>query len=179
MSGRVLKMNSLQPMGGTSSYAVRPSDNMAGFTLIEVLVAVVILAIGLLGLANTQIFGLKSIQTSLNRTQASMLSYNMADLMRANITEARKYAGSAYITTLSPTQQSVCESVSANCSFQRMAINDLYNWQTQIAGSLPGGVGVITQSNSAYVITISWTENLDQDQNNTPDRSQFVLRFQL
>ncbi|MBL0942879.1 MAG: type IV pilus modification protein PilV [Hydrogenophaga sp.] len=55
-----------------------------GASLIEVLVAVVILAIGLLGMAGLQASALKGNQSSYARSQAVMLSYFMLDMMRAD-----------------------------------------------------------------------------------------------
>lgn len=56
----------------------------AGFSLIEVLVAVLVLSFGLLGVALLQTNALKSNQSALQRSQATMLSYFMMDAMRAN-----------------------------------------------------------------------------------------------
>lgn len=56
----------------------------AGFSMIEVLVAVLVLAIGLLGVAALQTHALKNNQSALQRSQASMLAYYMLDAMRAN-----------------------------------------------------------------------------------------------
>ncbi|MEF3193874.1 MAG: type IV pilus modification protein PilV [Halothiobacillaceae bacterium] len=55
-----------------------------GIGLIEVLVAVLVLSIGLLGIAALQSNALKNAQSSLNRSQAVMLSYFMLDAMRIN-----------------------------------------------------------------------------------------------
>ena len=58
--------------------------NTAGFSMIEVLVAVLVLAIGLLGVAAIQTTALKNNNSALQRSQATMLSYYMMDAMRAN-----------------------------------------------------------------------------------------------
>jgi type IV pilus assembly protein PilV len=55
-----------------------------GFSLIEVLVAVLVLAIGLLGVAALQINATRANQSAELRSQASMLAYFMLDAMRAN-----------------------------------------------------------------------------------------------
>jgi type IV pilus assembly protein PilV len=80
-----------------------------GVGLIEVLVAVLVLAVGLLGVAALQAIALRNSQSSLERTQAVVLSYAILDAMRANPMEAR--AGgydmgmSCQAPTLSPTVQ--------------------------------------------------------------------------
>lgn len=56
----------------------------SGFSLLEVLIGVVVFAIGLLGMAALQMNALKSNHSSSLRTQAVILSYFMFDAMRAN-----------------------------------------------------------------------------------------------
>ncbi len=71
----------------------RPSRTLGhrqrGVGLIEVLVAVLILSLGLLGMAGLQANALKANQSSYARTQAVMLSYYMMDAMRADGTTAK------------------------------------------------------------------------------------------
>ncbi|MGI9304444.1 MAG: type IV pilus modification protein PilV, partial [Gammaproteobacteria bacterium] len=55
-----------------------------GFTLLEVLIATVVLSIGLIGLAALMIQGQKFNRSALNRSQATFIAYDMADRMRAN-----------------------------------------------------------------------------------------------
>ena len=55
-----------------------------GFSLIEVLVAILVLAIGMLGVAALQATALRNSQSSYERTQAVVESYSIIDSMRAN-----------------------------------------------------------------------------------------------
>lgn len=55
-----------------------------GFSLLEVLISVVVLSIGLLGMAGLQANALRNTQSSLQRTQVSMLNHLIFDAMRAN-----------------------------------------------------------------------------------------------
>lgn len=68
------------------------TNGSAGFTLIEILISVVVLAIGLLGMAALQMNGLRNNQSAYFRAQATQLAYDMADRMRTNIVEARDAA---------------------------------------------------------------------------------------
>ena len=61
-----------------------------GFSLLEVLIAILVLSIGLLGLAQMQSIGLRSTHGAYLRTQATLLSGEILDSMRANLTAARK-----------------------------------------------------------------------------------------
>lgn len=68
---------------------------VSGFSMIEVLVALVVLAIGLLGFALLQTMNLRYTQSANQRTQATNLVYDLLDQMRANRFQAAWYAGSA------------------------------------------------------------------------------------
>lgn len=65
-----------------------PSADQRGATLIEVLVAMLVLSIGLLGLAGMQMTALKSNQSAYYRSQATVLAYDIIDRMRANRADA-------------------------------------------------------------------------------------------
>ena len=82
-----------------------------GFTLIEVLVALVVLAVGLLGLAALQVMSLKYNQTAYNRNQATVIANDLADRMRANASVTGNYL----TTTLAETAAS-CKSGSTPCT---------------------------------------------------------------
>ncbi len=73
-----------------------------GMTLIEILVAIVVLSIGLLGLAGLQLKGMQVNQGSTFRWQAAMLAQDIADSIRADGANATTYAGS-YTCTAGPT----------------------------------------------------------------------------
>lgn len=63
---------------------VTPGRRHAGFSLLEVLISVVVLSVGLLGMAGLQANALRNTQSSLQRTQVSMLTHLIFDAMRAN-----------------------------------------------------------------------------------------------
>jgi type IV pilus assembly protein PilV len=122
-----------------------------GFSLIEVLVAILILSIGLLGLASLQTNGMRFNHSSYLRSQATVLTYDIVDAMRANRGSAGKTAtalGGAYLTNYTdplPVGSAVAEA-------------DLRNWKTLLATLLPEGQGQITQSGSEFTILVQWTE---------------------
>ena len=65
-------------------FSKTPPNHAAGASLLEVLVTVVLLSVGLLGIAGTQTIGLKNVANASLRTQASVLAYDIVDRMRAN-----------------------------------------------------------------------------------------------
>lgn len=167
--------------------------NEAGFTLIEVLISVLVLAIGLLGLAGLQATGLKNNASAYHRTQATLLAYDIADRMRANRVEAKKYATSTYktIDPDSASYQASCLSTTG-CSPSALAQNDLFEWHCAIAGcsaengppakdamlaTLPLGQATISVVEPIYTIRINWDDNGDGSvDNNDPN---FQMSFQL
>lgn len=139
-----------------------------GFTLIEIMVAVIVLSIGLLGLAGLQVTSLRNDQSAFMRSQATILAYDIADRMRAN--GAAVLAGNYEFdsATDTPSAYSNC-STTTGCSVSEMAQNDLYAWNGAIDTVLPDGNGAVCRDSdpaaagcdgagSQYVITVSWTE---------------------
>ena len=75
-------------------YSRRPGrGKAAGFSLIEVMVAVLVLGVGLLGFALLQTMSVRFTQSANQRTQATNLAYDMLDQMRANRIAAGQYVG--------------------------------------------------------------------------------------
>jgi len=99
-----------------------------GFTLIEALVALIVLSIGLLGIAGMQISGLRANQSAASRTQASYLADDIADRMRANYTAARN---GEYDVALGGTKSGTTP-----------AQLDVQAWVAELA-TLPGGKGSV------------------------------------
>lgn len=73
----------------TPYYTPRPARTVQGSSMLEILIAVLVLAIGLLGVAALQARALKNNQSALERSQAVALAYFIFDAMRANIDEAQ------------------------------------------------------------------------------------------
>jgi type IV pilus assembly protein PilV len=132
-----------------------------GFTLLEVLIALLILSIGLLGLASLQTNGLRSNQMASMRTTATQLAYDIADRMRANPggVDAQNYviASGAADPTI-PTGES-CEAIT--CTAAQMATYDLAQWRAA-ARTLPGGntsiARTVTGSVVTHTIIVFWDE---------------------
>ena len=150
-----------------------------GFTLIEVLIAMLVLAVGLLGLAGFQVFSLRNNQSAYNRSQATQLAYDMADKIRANPAEANNLASSTYVLTSAAILQTSCNS-SPGCTPAMMAQNDRALWNANIISALGSfGAGSITvdPATKVFTITINWDDDRDGDADaNDPN---FQMSFQL
>ena len=118
------------------------SDNRGkpqhGFTLIETLVAMVVLAVGMLGIAALYIEGLRSGQSSVSRTTAVNLAADMADRIRANPTVPGSYAGAG------PGVNNNCVNGPVACTPAQLAADDWFWWRQDVQNRLPvGAVGVV------------------------------------
>ena len=138
-------------------------NNNTGFTLIEVLIAMLVLAVGLLGLAALQATGLKNNLSAYSRSQATQLAYDMSDRMRANRADSQNLAASTYVTVVpaDAVAKANCEQVANTCSVADMAENDLFIWNNAITTVLPMGLGTIALNGSIFTITINWDDNRD------------------
>jgi type IV pilus assembly protein PilV len=126
-----------------------------GFTLIEVLVALLTLSIGLLGLASLQATSLRFNNDSSAQTQAAYLASDIADRMRANASQLAAYPN----LSTNPPGSATPSCYTGGCSPAQMADNDVYEWYAGVK-ALPGGKGVISDAGGGlYKITVMW----DQD----------------
>lgn len=136
-----------------------PVKQIGGFTLLEVLIALLVLSIGLLGLAGLQTVGLRSNQMAMMRTLVTLSAYDMTDRMLAN------QAGvdmQAYIFGLNTSHPgSVINCVTTPCNPAQVSDYDLDAWLSSIE-SLPGGRGTISRGSSGGIITHTVTVYWDE-----------------
>ncbi len=128
--------------------------DQTGFTLMEVLIAVLILSIGLLGLASLQANGLRSNFSSYARSQAVILANDMADRMRANLTEA--VAGTYNVNA---TVAGAPDCAAAACNTADMASYDIATWYTSLQNTLPQGTGTIVGNGTVFTISVMWDDD--------------------
>ena len=133
-------------------------NKAAGFTLLEVLVALVVLSIGLLGLAGLQASGLSNNNNSMQRTQATLLAYDMLDRMRANFDGVRANHYNA-ITAGTATDPN-CFAATGGCSVQQIAEFDNFDWGLKLTQALPSGTGTVVGNGigTTFTITVMWDE---------------------
>ncbi|HTT09205.1 MAG TPA: type IV pilus modification protein PilV [Gammaproteobacteria bacterium] len=133
--------------------------SMAGFTLIEVLVAVLVLAIGMLGIAALIVQGMRYNHDSYLRSQVSTLAYDIIDRMRINRANAANYVSN--YTAQTPAGGNACDYTLA-----ASAANDLGCWNNEVDFALPpGSTSSITTTGSQYTVTLSWTDRENQQHN--------------
>lgn len=137
-----------------------PIPRSRGFTLLEVLVAVLVLSIGLLGLAGLQTFSLRNNHSSLLRSQAVVMAYDALDRMRSNRDEALRGTASNYNTNFDIDVDSV--DCSSSCDAAQVAQHDLAVWKDDLARILPGGEGrIVIENNDKATVQVRWSDNRD------------------
>jgi type IV pilus assembly protein PilV len=118
-----------------------------GFTLLEILVTLVVVSVGLLGIAAIIGMGLKNNQSASHRTQAVWLANDIVDRMRANRSTAQTPVGaktSCYALAIDedkPAATDVCST-------------DLNEWRTALENSLPTGTGSVARDAATNKVTI-------------------------
>ena len=127
--------------------AQRRSDQ-GGFGLIEILVALLILAIGLLGMASLQTTSLQQTTGSQTRTQAIFLAEDLVERIRAN----RPNRG-AYVLTAPPAIACDTDFAITNGG---VAADDLNEWRNALACLLPGGNGEVAVNGNVVTVDLTW-----------------------
>lgn len=136
-------------------YSTRPGL-LGGFTLVEVLIALVIMSVGMLGIAGLYMHSMQAGRTSIFRHHAVTLAGDIADRIRANPGAGINYQVAGVDNN--------CVDGGIDCTETEMAQNDIFIWDQQAQGTLPGGaVNIVFTDNGGitpdtYQITISWNE---------------------
>lgn len=132
-----------------------------GFTLLEVLVAVVIVSLGMLGVAALLVTVHKADTSSYIQQQAVQTAYDMLDRMRANLqgAQAGYYAGTY---TGTPATPPACQGSGNVCTAQQMATFDISQWTSSL-DELPSGSGTIASAASSngtinVTVSVSWSD---------------------
>ena len=135
------------------------SNRNRGFSLVEVLIALVVMSVGMLGIAGLYVQGLQAGRTSMFRHHAVTLAGDVADRIRAN-----PIAGAAYDHAANaPGTDNNCVAGGVDCIAADMAANDIFLWQAQASETLPSGAVAVAFATPVgapptYQITVSWTE---------------------
>jgi type IV pilus assembly protein PilV len=124
-----------------------------GFTLLEILIALVILSIGLLGVAGMQYASLRANHHAFLRSQATFLAYDIVDRMRANMAAAM--AGSYDINADPDVEDDATGPMSTT-----VAAQDVAEWLQLLSTTLPDGTGevVVDSATRRVRVTVIWNE---------------------
>lgn len=149
-------MHARNPSPGNPVYSdVKPIGGQCGFGLIEILVAVLILAIGLLGMASLQTISLQQTTEARSRSQAVFLAQDILERARANRNELTDYSVTAG-------DDPDCETDFAIASGSSVSANDKKAWKNSLACLIPNGNGSVELDGNTMTVTVTWTPHSGQ-----------------
>jgi type IV pilus assembly protein PilV len=143
----------------------------SGFSLIEVLVALIVLSVGMLGMSKMLMVSMKSNGSAYSNTQAMSLANAMLERIRANRVVALAGAASNYslpALTGTSTFGAGPNCLTAACSSATMASSDVAGWLALLASAngLPSGEGSITfgslNNQTSVAIVVQWDDSVAQ-----------------
>lgn len=142
--------------------AIGVRRRVSGFSMIEVLITLVVLALGLLGFALLQTMNLRYTQSANYRTQATNLAYDLLDQMRANRLTAAQYTAASFLpNAVTP------EKCSRPVDTATVAEN-VKRWQCQVVDALGPETSVtVTYAAGVARVSITWGERLTATPNST------------
>lgn len=130
-----------------------------GFTLVEVLVSIFVLALGVIGTAGMQLTALRTTQQSAFQTSAIGLATEMADKMRVNANQMKladaqnPFLAVNYQSASDPDPTppgKLCYTSGVDCSAAELAGFDIYEWEKHVKASLPGGRVLVCRDASPW-----------------------------
>lgn len=144
-----------------------------GVGMIEVLISLLILSVGLLGMASLQARSLSMTTESLQRTQATILANDIIERARANRINVADYA------TAVASAAANCDIEFALDSANTVATNDVNEWRNNLACLLANGNGSVIVTGNNLVVTVTFqdrTEATDEGDSLIDGRDRLVIR---
>ena len=158
----------------------RLASRPQGFSMIEMLVAVLVMGIGVLGVSALQMVSLQNNRSALERGEAVHLAYDMMDRIRANPT-------GNYEIAFDDTPPAAADCVANDCTVAQMAEFDQASWKCLLGNfnddnvcvgfrdgivlpleddqpGLPGGDGQVTSAGDVVTVSVRWTDHAGQEQ---------------
>jgi type IV pilus assembly protein PilV len=130
--------------------SARP-DTQSGVSLLESMIAIVLVSLGLLALVGLLVRSSASLGSATSRDRAGMLAASMLDQLRVNTPKALK-ENAAYVNATI---------TSGNCVTDRTSPDPINRWRGEIACALPSGAGAVDvdPSSRKASITIRWDDS--------------------
>lgn len=156
-----------------------PLARHAGFSMLEVLIALIVISLGLLGIAGMQAAAINNTGIARSRSLGAIAADSMAAAMHANVAYWSNLsavnnntwtvnAGGVTSVNNSPSLTQTTDCSTANCTATAMAAYDTTQWGSGMLATLPGGSGQIactaatSNSPASCTITVSWLEKLSK-----------------
>lgn len=123
-----------------------------GFTLLEVLITILVLAFGLLGFALLQTMSVRFTQSANHRTKATNLAYDILDQMRSNRLLAAQYTAAGFEDTSTGIG---CDQTTGVVPIQ----DNIQFWQCRARRALgEGSSAAVTYNNGVATVTLTWND---------------------
>ena len=175
------------------------TTEQSGFTLIEILVTVLILAVGSLGIASLHLAGLKYTSGSYARTQAILLADDMANRIKSNREFALDSNGNGGFGATSPyevafgaTVNATNDCIETTCNEAQLADYDLQDWLAEVQRVMPAGQGQVTvldrdnpatgESERQFNIAVRWRQVANStatDGDEADEVKEFTFRISI
>lgn len=180
-----------------ANHRARAHSRVGGFTMLEVLISIVVIAFGMLGIAGLQAYALKNSQSASLRSIATVLASDMIDRMQANPVASTDSlydeGGAGVAAALAP------GCLAGGCSSpSQLAGHDLAEWKAAVAAALPSGQAIVCidssigtdsgkaagdksicdHSGTQYVIYIWWRDDRNRG-NTTGTVGRFATQFHI
>lgn len=147
----------------------------SGFTLIEVLIAILVLAFGLLGFALLQTMSVRFVQSANYRTQATNLAYDLLDQMRANRYQASQYTAASFAAGSAPAKGPCARPTGATVSIPQ----NVERWKCQVGKALGDSASAnVVVANGQVTVSISWGDQR-WDANDPDTATTFALQTEI
>ncbi len=146
------------------------TQRINGFTLLEVLIAMLIMAIGVLGITALQFKGLQYNQDAYYRSQVNLIAYDIADRMRLNQANAATYATSLTNWAVPATAPTGCNQTGTAAVG---VASDLACWKLQLYTALPPDsiANINNDGSGLYTVTLTW-----QDREGNPHAIEYTFQ---
>jgi type IV pilus assembly protein PilV len=147
------------------------SPAQRGFSMLEVLISLVIIATALLGTAGLQIYAMRMGQSSQFRIQATFLATDILDRIEANKDNTTGIVAGNYVTSGSGTPQALTypdPCMTSACTAAQLANRDRNQWENAVATALPQATWSVTitgAGNNIYTAILGWTDRSSIKQN--------------
>ncbi len=140
------------------------SKDVAGFTLLEVLVTLFVIALALLGTAGLQAYAMKVSTSGQFRTQAVILGLDLLERFEANNEAA--IAGGYAADPLPTAAGTDCDA--ADCTPAQLATFDLFQFRNKLLAELPSATATVAIAGAGpwtYTLQIDWVERVTKGAN--------------
>lgn len=137
------------------------SATQYGFSMLEILITLVIVAIALLGTAGLQAYAMRMNKSGQFRTQAVFLASDILDRIEANKDNTTGAVAGNYVIAGSGTPPALTfpdPCAGAPCTAAQLANRDVNQWENAVASLLPQANWSVTTSGVAYTVVLGWTD---------------------